>query len=93
MRRRLLVDGFNRIGLTCFNPEGAFYAFPSIRSTGMRSGEFCMKLLEKERVAVVPGDAFGASGEGHVRVSYSYSINHLIEALKRIEHFVNELKA
>ena len=91
MRRRLVVDGFNRIGLSCFAPEGAFYVFPSIRSTGMTSNEFCMKLLEKERVAVVPGDALGASGEGHVRVSYSYSIKHLLEALKRIERFVKNL--
>ena len=91
MRRRLVVDGFNRIGLSCFEPEGAFYVFPSIRSTGMTSNEFCMKLLEKERVAVVPGDALGASGEGHVRVSYSYSIKHLLEALKRIERFVKNL--
>ncbi len=86
MRRRLVVDGFNRIGLSCFEPEGAFYVFPSIRSTGMTSNEFCMKLLEK-----VPGDALGASGEGHVRVSYSYSIKHLLEALKRIERFVKNL--
>ena len=91
MRRRLVVDGFYRIGLSCFEPEGAFYVFPSIRSTGMTSNEFCMKLLEKERVAVVPGDALGASGEGHVRVSYSYSIKHLLEALKRIERFVKNL--
>ena len=92
MRRRLVVDGFNRIGLTCFEPEGAFYVFPDIRTTGMASNEFCMKLLEAEHVAVVPGDAFGQSGEGHVRVSYSYSVNHLVEALKRIEHFVRSLK-
>ncbi len=92
MRRRLLVDGFNRAGLTCFEPEGAFYVFPSIRSTGMTSNEFCEKLLKAEHVAVIPGDAFGASGEGHVRVSYSYSISHLVEALKRIERFMKELE-
>lgn len=91
MRRRLLVDGFNRMGLTCFEPEGAFYVFPSVRSTGLSSVDFCMKLLEAEKVAVVPGGAFGESGEGHVRVSYSYSINHLTEALKRIERFVKSL--
>lgn len=88
MRRRLLVDGLNRLGLTCFEPEGAFYVFPSIRKTGMKSLEFCEKLLEEERVAVVPGDAFGASGEGFVRISYSYSINHLMESLKRIGRFM-----
>lgn len=91
MRRRLVVEGFNRIGLTCFEPEGAFYVFPSIEKTGMTSNEFCMKLLEAEHVAVVPGDAFGKSGEGHIRVSYSYSVNHLLEALKRIEHFLNTI--
>lgn len=88
MRRRLLVEGFNRLGLTCFEPEGAFYVFPSIKSTGMTSNEFCEKLLAAERVAVIPGDAFGECGEGFIRVSYSYSIKHLIEALKRIEHFM-----
>lgn len=92
MRRRLVVEGFNRIGLTCFEPEGAFYVFPNIEITGMTSNEFCMKLLEAEHVAVVPGDAFGQSGEGHIRVSYSYSVNHLLEALKRIEHFIHSIK-
>jgi aminotransferase len=92
MRRRLVVEGFNRIGMTCFEPEGAFYVFPSIRKTGMTSNEFCMKLLEAEHVAVVPGDAFGQSGEGFVRVSYSYSVNHLVEALKRIERFIHTLE-
>lgn len=88
MRRRMLVDGFNRIGLNCFNPEGAFYMFPCIRSTGMTSEEFCNQLLEEEKVAVVPGNAFGDSGEGFVRVSYAYSMKHLQEALRRIEAFV-----
>ena len=88
MRRRLLVDGLNRMGLDCFSPEGAFYVFPSIRSTGLSSSDFCMRLLEAERVAVVPGDAFGESGEGFVRISYSYSVNHLLEALKRIDRFL-----
>ena len=92
MRRRLVVDGFNRMGLTCFEPEGAFYVFPCIKSTGLTSNEFCLRLLEAERVAVVPGDAFGACGEGYVRVSYSYSINHLLESLKRIERFVEGLR-
>lgn len=89
MRRRMLVEGFNRIGMTCFNPEGAFYIFPSIRCTGMTSEEFCEQLLNEEKVAVVPGNAFGDSGEGFVRVSYAYSLKHLQEALKRIEAFVN----
>ena len=91
MRRRLLVDGLNRMGLRCFEPEGAFYVFPSIRETGMASGEFCEKLLFGKKVAVVPGNAFGDSGEGHVRISYSYSIGHLSEALHRIELFLQEL--
>ena len=91
MRRRLLVDGLNRMGLDCFSPEGAFYVFPSIRSTGLSSNDFCMRLLEAERVAVVPGDAFGESGEGFVRISYSYSVNHLLEALKRIDRFLKTL--
>ncbi len=88
VRRRILVDGFNRIGLTCFEPEGAFYVFPCIKSTGMNSEEFCARLLEEEKVAVVPGNAFGESGEGFVRVSYAYSLKHLMEALKCIERFV-----
>ena len=91
MRRRLLGDGLNRMGLDCFSPEGAFYVFPSIRSTGLSSSDFCMRLLEAERVAVVPGDAFGESGEGFVRISYSYSVNHLLEALKRIDRFLKTL--
>ena len=91
MRRRLVTDSFNRMGLTCFEPEGAFYVFPCIRSTGMKSLEFCEKLLYSKRIAVVPGDAFGESGEGFVRVSYSYSVSHLAEALKRIEEFLKEL--
>lgn len=88
LRRRYLVEAFNRIGMTCFNPEGAFYVFPSIQKTGMTSEEFCEKLLEEEKVAVVPGDAFGASGEGFVRVSYAYSLKHLMTAIERITHFL-----
>ncbi len=90
VRRRLVVDGFNKMGLECFDPEGAFYVFPSIKSTGMTSEEFCEKLLSEKSVAVVPGNAFGESGEGFVRVSYAYSLKHIIEALRRIEEFVNE---
>ncbi len=91
MRRRLIVDGLNRIGLPCFEPEGAFYVFPSIGSTGLSSSEFCEKLIYSQRVAVVPGDAFGACGEGFVRISYSYSIKHITEALERIEAFLKGL--
>lgn len=90
MRRRLVVKGFNDLGLTCFEPQGAFYAFPSIQSTGMSSQEFCNALLEAKHVAVIPGDAFGASGEGYCRVSYAYSVDHLREALKRIGAFLKE---
>ncbi len=90
MRRRLVVKGFNNLGLTCFEPRGAFYAFPCIKSTGMTSQEFCTKLLESKHVALVPGDAFGASGEGYCRVSYAYSVEHLTEALKRIGEFLHE---
>lgn len=93
MRRRWLVSRLNQLGLTCFEPEGAFYAFPSIQSTGLSSEEFCEKLLFSKKVAVVPGNAFGDSGEGHVRISYSYSIAHLKEALHRIEEFLQELQS
>ncbi len=89
-RRRLIVDGFNKAGLTCREPKGAFYAFPCIKSTGLTSEEFCEKLLESKHVAVVPGTAFGKGGEGFVRASYCYSTEHIIEALKRIDEFVKE---
>lgn len=91
-RRRTIVDGFNKIGLTCFEPEGAFYVFPDIRSTGMSSNEFCETLLKQEKVAVVPGNAFGASGEGFIRCSYAYSVESIGKALEKIEKFVNSLK-
>ena len=91
-RRRFIVGGFNKIGLECFNPEGAFYCFPSIKSTGLSSDEFCERLLNSKSVAVVPGTAFGESGEGFIRVSYCYSIEHIKTALSRIEEFVEELK-
>ncbi len=92
MRRRLVVKRFNAMGLNCFEPEGAFYAFPCIKSTGLNSEEFCTRLLKSKSVAVVPGNAFGDSGEGFVRVSYSFSIKHITEALNRIEEFLKELK-
>ena len=90
-RRRIIVDGFNKLGLTCREPRGAFYAFPSIKSTGLSSEEFCEKLLLRERVALVPGTAFGESGEGFVRASYCYSIDHIKEALARIGKFLKTL--
>ncbi len=92
MRRRMMVAGFNKIGLTCREPKGAFYAFPSIQSTGMTSEEFCEKLLVSKKVAVVPGNAFGDCGEGFIRASYCYSVEHITEALKRIEEFLKEIK-
>ena len=78
MRRRLIVNGFNKLGLTCHEPKGAFYAFPCIKSTGLSSEEFCMQLLKAKSVAVVPGNAFGDSGEGFIRVSYSFSVKHIV---------------
>ena len=91
-RRRIIVKGFNDIGLECREPFGAFYAFPSIKSTGLTSEEFCEKLLYAKKVAVVPGTAFGDSGEGFIRASYCYSLAHIKEAIKRIGEFVAELK-
>ena len=91
MRRRVIVKGFNDIGLTCREPRGAFYAFPCIQSTGMSSEEFCEKLLYAKHVALVPGTAFGQGGEGFVRASYCYSIDHIHEALRRTKEFLDEL--
>ena len=91
MRRRLIVDGLNKMGLRCFEPQGAFYVFPSVKSTGLTSQEFCERLIYDKHVAEVPGDAFGASGEGFVRISYSYSIKHITEALERMEAFLQAL--
>jgi aminotransferase len=87
-RRRLVTNGFRSIGLDCVEPQGAFYAFPSIRSTGLTSEEFAEQLLHEERVAVVPGTAFGACGEGFIRCSYAASTEGLTEALHRIGRFV-----
>lgn len=92
MRRRLIVAGFNRLGLSCREPMGAFYAFPCIRSTGLTSDEFCERLLYAERVAVVPGTAFGQGGEGFIRASYCYSTDHIKEALRRIGRFLDTLQ-
>ena len=91
-RRRFLVHTFNKMGLKCFEPFGAFYVFPSIKSLGMSSDEFAVKLLEAEKVAVVPGTAFGDSGEGFLRISYAYSLEELKEATSRIERFVKKLR-
>ena len=87
-RRRLIVDGLNSIGLACFEPKGAFYAFPSIRVTGLNEHEFCERLLVEEHVAVIPGSAFGQGGEGHVRCAYASSIDHIEKALARMDRFV-----
>lgn len=91
MRRRMMVSGFNKIGLECREPRGAFYAFPSIKATGMTSEEFCEKLLYSKNVAVVPGTAFGDSGEGFIRASYCYSVEHIKEAISRIGEFLKEI--
>ena len=91
MRRRLLVDRLNAMGLTCFEPEGAFYVFPSIQSTGLSSEEFCDRLIYSHRVAVIPGSAFGECGNGYVRISYAYSIRNIQKALDRMEEFLKEL--
>lgn len=89
-RRRLVVKGFNDMGLHCFEPKGAFYVFPCIKTTGMSSQEFCQELLMNKKVAAVPGDAFGECGEGYIRISYAYSVEHLTTALKRIREFLAE---
>lgn len=91
MRRRFTVNAFREIGLDCFEPEGAFYLFPCIKSTGLTSEEFCEKLILSKRVAVVPGNAFGDCGEGFIRVSYCYSIDNIKEAVRRIDEFIKEL--
>ncbi len=90
-RRRVLVDGFRQMGLECFEPLGAFYAFPCIKNTGLSSEEFCEKLLLTEKVLVVPGTAFGKVGEGFIRVCYASSLENIIEALKRIGRFISGL--
>ena len=90
MRRRLVVRSFNDMGLTCFEPRGAFYVFPSIQISGLTSSEFCEQLLREKEVAIIPGSAFGASGEGYARISYAYSVDHLQTAMKRIREFLTE---
>jgi len=92
-RRRTIVDGLNAAGLPTFEPEGAFYAFPDVRSTGLSSEDFAQQLLEEEKVACVPGDAFGPSGEGYVRCSYATGLEEIEEALTRIDRFVSRRKS
>lgn len=91
IRRRFLVSELRSMGLECFEPHGAFYVFPSVKSTGLTSEEFCNRLLQEQHVAVIPGDAFGESGAGHARISYSYSMAHLREACSRIRDFLQTL--
>ena len=90
-RRRFLVRGLREAGLECYEPRGAFYVFPCIRSTGLSSEEFCERLLCEFDVAIIPGNAFGACGEGYARISYAYSISHLETAMNRIEKFLRSL--
>ena len=91
-RRRFLMSAFRKMGLSCFEPYGAFYAFPSIREFGMTSEEFATRFLQEEKVAVVPGTAFGDCGEGFLRISYAYSLEDLKEALGRLERFIARLR-
>ena len=91
-RRRYLMHAFKEMGLRCFEPFGAFYVFPNIQEFGMTSEEFATELLREEKVAVVPGSAFGASGEGYIRISYAYSLDDLKEALGRVNHFIEKLR-
>ena len=92
-RRRYLLHSFEEMGLPCFEPYGAFYVFPCIKQFGMTSEEFAMKFLEEEKVAVVPGTAFGDCGEGFLRISYAYSLDNLKIAIGRLKRFVNKLQA
>lgn len=87
------MNEFKRMGLECFEPYGAFYVFPSIREFGMTSEEFATKLLQEEKVAVVPGSAFGECGEGYLRISYAYSLEELKEALGRVDRFIQRLRS
>ena len=91
-RRKFILDGLRNIGIECFEPEGAFYIFPNIGKFGLSSEEFCERLLYEHKCAIVPGTAFGESGEGFARISYAYSVKHIAEALERIEAFVKTLK-
>ncbi|MBO4926002.1 MAG: aminotransferase class I/II-fold pyridoxal phosphate-dependent enzyme [Clostridia bacterium] len=90
-RRRVMLDAFRKMGLSCFEPRGAFYCFPSIRETGLTSEEFCTRLLKEHRVVCVPGDAFGASGQGHIRCCYATDMHKMLEAFSRMEQFIRTL--
>jgi len=90
-RRRVMLDAFRKMGLSCFEPRGAFYCFPSIQSTGLTSEEFCTRLLKEHKVVCVPGDAFGKSGAGHIRCCYATDLNRMLEAFKRMETFIQSL--
>jgi aminotransferase len=92
-RRRYLMHSFQEMGLPCFEPFGAFYVFPCIKEFGMTSEEFAEKLLNSEKVAVVPGTAFGDCGEGFLRISYAYSLEDLKVAIERIKRFIEKLRA
>mgnify|MGYP002711608106 FL=1 len=92
-RRRFLMNAFREMGLECFEPYGAFYVFPCIKEFGMTSEEFATRFLEEEKVAAVPGTAFGDSGEGYLRISYAYSLEKLKTAIERLGHFVEKLRA
>ena len=89
-RRRYVVKALNEMGLTCFEPRGAFYVFPSIQISGLSSEEFCERLLHEKEIAIVPGNAFGSSGEGFARISYAYSVEHLETAMRRIRAFLQD---
>ena len=91
-RRRFLINAFREMGIECFEPYGAFYVFPCIKEFGMTSEEFATRFLKEERVAAVPGSAFGASGEGYLRISYAYSIENLKIAMERFKNFVEKLR-
>lgn len=90
-RRKYIVEELRRIGIPCFEPKGAFYVFPDISGFGMSSDEFCQRLLDEGKVAIVPGTAFGAGGEGFARISYAYSVKHIAEAIGRMEKFIKTL--
>jgi aminotransferase len=90
-RRKYIVEELNRMGLPCFEPKGAFYVFPDVSVFGLSSEWFCEKLLNDGKVAIVPGNAFGAGGEGFARISYAYSVKHISEALERIEKFIKTI--
>ena len=92
-RRRFLLNAFKEMNVKCFEPYGAFYVFPCIKEFGMTSEEFATKFLEEEKVAAVPGNAFGESGEGYLRISYAYSLENLKIAMERFKRFVEKLRA